>query len=313
MEYMAPLTYRVEPEDDGVSLKVILGSRMKLSRTLLAKLKQTERGIELNGQRVYTSVKVRSGDLVEVRMAVEASDDILPENLPIEVLYEDDHLLVVNKSAGMIVHPTHGHYTGTLANAVVYYWLSKHESIRFRPIHRLDQDTSGVLAIAKSPYVHQHVSEQMKNRQVDKSYIAFVHGKPEPAAGKVDEPIDRSDENPHIRIVRLDGYPSITYYETVEVYGSGALMRIRLETGRTHQIRVHMKHIGHPLIGDPMYGLDDLPPDGGSGMIRRHALHAESLSFSHPILGERMTFTAPWPEDLSELRNQLLREYVERK
>lgn len=325
-EYLAPLVHIVEPKDDGVMLKVILRDRMKLSRTLLAKLKMSEQGIMLNGVRVYTSASVRSGDRIEVRMKRETSDDILPEPMPLHILHEDEHLLVVNKPAGLIVHPTHGHYTGTLANGVVHHWLVKGETVRFRPIHRLDQDTSGVLAIAKNPFVHQQVSEQMKKKRVAKTYIAFVHGKVVPAQGVIDAPIDRSAENPHIRTVRPDGYPSVTRYELITDYGVASLVRIWLETGRTHQIRVHMKHIGHPLLGDALYG-PDIPEGEGADhayadpdyatlavhrAIARQALHAESLSFEHPITGLYLTFTAPWPDDLRQLCNQLEQQHVER-
>src|SRR5690554_1221842 len=191
MSYLEPLVYTVSSEDEGMLLKSILQSKMKLSRSLLSKLKQTERGITLNGERVYTSVKVQAGDLVEIRMVRESSDDILPQDLPIDIIYEDDHLLIVNKSAGMIVHPTHGHYTNTLANAVVNYWQAKGENVRFRPIHRLDQETSGVIAIAKNPYIDQHVSEQMKANTVVKLYDAFAWGTLTADDGFFDGPIDR--------------------------------------------------------------------------------------------------------------------------
>jgi 23S rRNA pseudouridine1911/1915/1917 synthase len=317
VEYMPPLVHLVEEKDDGLPLIKILRNRMQVSRSLLSKLKMTERGIEVNGKRVYTNTIVHTGDCVELRMVVEQSDDILPEPIPFAILFEDEHLLVVNKASGIIVHPTHGHYTGTLANGVVYYWREQGQSYRFRPIHRLDQDTSGVLAIAKSAYVHQHVSEQMKNNQVEKAYLAYVHGIPSCIAGTVDAPIDRSDEHPHIRVVRDDGYASITHYETIATFGTAvSLQRIKLETGRTHQIRVHMKHIGHPLLGDAMYGPTETNLDILNQLhhrINRHALHAESLSFTHPILGERLTFTAPLPEDLFQLSNYLKLTYVERK
>lgn len=306
-DYLQPISYLVPGGDEGLTVHAVLRQRLQLSRTLVARLKLTECGIMLNGQRVYTSAQVKPGDLVEARMQRESSDDILPEPLPIDVLYEDDHLLVVNKAAGMIVHPTHGHYTGTLANAVVHYWQTRGERVRFRPIHRLDQHTSGVLAIAKNPYVHQHVSEQMKRWTVDKSYVAFVHGAPEPEAGAIDAPIDRDRDDPHVRVVTADGYPARTLYATVRRYAAASAVRLRLETGRTHQIRVHMKHIGCPLIGDPMYGPDE-PTDARRhthSLLNRQALHAERLAFVHPASGERVVFDAPMPADLTELSNYL--------
>ncbi|MDF2670370.1 MAG: yjbO [Paenibacillus sp.] len=316
MGYYEPLTYIVPTEDDGMLLKTILAKRMELSRKLLSRLKQTEQGITLNGERVYISVRVSSGDRVEIRMEEEQSDDILPEELPVHILFEDDHLLVVNKPVGQVVHPTHGHYTGTLANAVVFHWQQQGLKVRFRPIHRLDQDTSGTLAIAKNPYIHQNISEQMQAGEVDKEYTAFVHGIMEPLSGTVRGPIDRDPERPHIRIVTPDGYPSVTHYAVERAYSQTvSRVRLKLETGRTHQIRVHMRHIGHPLLGDAMYGLNTLLgyddydhhtyDPRWDDRINRHALHASMLSFQHPFTKERMVFNAPLPDDLSELEAAL--------
>ncbi|WP_405109440.1 RluA family pseudouridine synthase [Paenibacillus sp. FSL K6-1217] len=252
--YYPPISYIVPPSEDGWLLKTILQKRMDVSRKLLSRLKMTDLGITLNGERVYISVKVSTGDLVQIRMEEETSEDILPQPIPFEILYEDGHLLVVSKAAGMIVHPTHGHYTETLANGVVHYWAEKGERVRFRPVHRLDQETSGVLVIAKNPYSHQHISEQMIAGTVDKRYTAFVHGVPALPSGDIDGPIDRDPLEPHRRIVTPDGYPSLTRYEVKEVYGSAASrVELKLESGRTHQIRVHMGSVGCPLIGDGMY------------------------------------------------------------
>jgi 23S rRNA pseudouridine1911/1915/1917 synthase len=313
--YYDPIAYKVPPGDEGMLLKTVLHKRMGVSRKLLSRLKITEQGIMLNGSRVYVDVKVRTGDCVEIRMERETSEDILPEPIPFDILYEDEHLLIVNKAAGMIVHPTHGHYTGTLANAVVYYWQSKGESFRFRPVHRLDQDTSGVLAIAKNPYAHQHISEQMIAGTVDKRYTAYVHGSPKPPAGRVDGPIDRDPLNPHKRIVTPEGYPALTLYNLEKKWPEGSRISLKLESGRTHQIRVHMTHIGCPLIGDPMYFIN--PTDESTGtwkaerrafldsLISRQSLHASELSFDHPLTGERCTFRAPLPPDLLRLEEAL--------
>jgi len=317
--YYTPITYTVSEQEEGWLLKTVLQRRLHVSRKLLSRLKLTEHGIMLNGERVYISVKVAAGDLVEIRMEQEESDDILPEELPFSILYEDEHLLIVNKDAGIIVHPTHGHYTGTLANGVVHYWKAKGERVRFRPVHRLDQETSGVLAIAKNPYVHQHVSEQMIAGTVDKRYIAFVHGSPTPEEGTIDGPIDRDPEEPHRRIVTPDGYPARTLYKTLAKWdgGTASEVSLKLESGRTHQIRVHMTSIHCPLIGDSMY---QTLPDAGidartvalraerDGWIDRQALHACELSFEHPILRKRMTFHAPLPADLHDLKQRLQQE-----
>jgi 23S rRNA pseudouridine1911/1915/1917 synthase len=280
---------------------------MGVSRKLLSRLKRTERGITVNGERRWMSDRLRPGDRVQVRMPAERSDDILPQPIPLDILYEDDHLLVVNKPAGLIVHPTVGHYINTLANAVVHYWQQKGRAYRFRPVHRLDRDTSGVLAIAKNAYVHQRLSEQLQTGRVRKTYVAYVHGHPSSPAGTIDAPIDRDPERPHIRIVTASGYPSVTHYETEREYGAAARVRLRPESGRTHQIRVHMKHIGHPLIGDEMYGPDS-PTETErrlDALAGRQALHAAALGFDHPVTGRPVWFEAPLPDDLLRLEQAL--------
>jgi 23S rRNA pseudouridine1911/1915/1917 synthase len=301
MNYYEPLTYIVPEQEDGMELRTILQRRLMISRKLLSRLKLTEEGITVNGIRRYISHHVQAGDKVQVRMEEEASDDILPQDIPVDVLFEDDHLLIVNKPAGLIVHPTTGHWANTLANGIVFMWLERGLRIRFRPIHRLDRETSGVLAVAKNPYVHQNVSEQMKANTVDKEYIALVHGYVEKESGTIDGPIDRNPESPHYRIVTPTGYPSVTHYKVLERYPDATLLSVKLETGRTHQIRVHMSHIGHPLIGDAMYGTGT----DGHLPIDRHALHAHRLSFDHPITRERMTFTAPLPKDMEGILSYL--------
>ncbi|RKN72944.1 RluA family pseudouridine synthase [Paenibacillus ginsengarvi] len=320
MNYYEPLTYVVPPEEDGAMLKTILRDRMQLSRKLLSRLKLTPEGITVSGERRYTSSRVKAGDVVEIRMAEEESEDILPQELPLHILHEDRHLLIVNKPAGMIVHPTHGHYVNTLANAVVYHWLARGEKIRFRPVHRLDQETSGVLCIAKNPYAHQHISEQMQAGGVEKSYLAVVRGRVERDAGTIDAPIDRDPESPHVRIVTPGGYRSVTHYETIERFGTEAsLVRLRLETGRTHQIRVHMKDIGHPLVGDSMYGTGEDRIDGENGSVKtvggvslgRQALHAFMLAFAHPLDRHPVSFEAPLPADMSGLLDRLRQRLCE--
>lgn len=326
--YYSPITYIVPPSEDGWLLKTILQKRMDVSRKLLSRLKMTEQGIMLNGERVYISVRVSAGDTVEIRMEQETSEDILPQDIPFDILFEDEHLLVVNKAAGMIVHPTHGHYTDTLANGVVHYWAANGVQFRFRPVHRLDQETSGVLVIAKNPYSHQHISEQMIAGTVDKRYAAFVHGVPPEACGDIDGPIDRDPEEPHRRIVTPDGYPSLTRYAVKEVYpGRAARVELKLESGRTHQIRVHMSSVGCPLIGDgmyrhPLYGKAEqhsgaegsLTPEEQMQLARiaeldaaipRQALHAVRLSFKHPVELTELIFEAPLPPDMALLEQRL--------
>lgn len=313
--YYEPIIYEVTEQEDGWLLKTVLQRRLGVSRKLLSRIKLTERGVMLNGERVYISVPVKAGDTVSVSLEQEESEDILPQPIPFEIVFEDSALLIVNKAPGMIVHPTHGHYTDTLANGVVHYWREKGEKVRFRPVHRLDQETSGLIAIAKNAYIHQHISEQLIAGTVTKKYVALVHGCPVPAEGAVDGPIDRDPLEPHRRIVTETGYPALTRYAVSECYGSASLAELRLETGRTHQIRVHMTSIGHPLIGDKLYTWNDAPgrsgiakpaeADGLDQSIGRQALHAGELGFKHPLTGEEMLFRAPLPGDMEELRQRL--------
>ncbi|UUZ92974.1 hypothetical protein LJK87_48415 [Paenibacillus sp. P25] len=198
---------------------------MGVSRKLLSRLKLTEQGITVNGERKYIDIKVKPGDLVAVRMEKEASEDILPQPMELDILYEDEEPLVLNKPAGLVVHPTHGHYTGTIANGVVHYWAQQGQSFRFRPVHRLDQETSGVLAIAKNPYVHQQISEQMQAHEVKKEYIALVHGWVETDAGTIEGPIDRDPQRPHIRIVTPEGYPAVTHYRVERRFREATMVR----------------------------------------------------------------------------------------
>jgi len=311
--YYDPLLLEVAAEDEGKTVRTVLERRLGVSRKLMSRLKLTEQGLTLNGKRVFTNERVKAGDCLALRMEQEQSDDILPESMPLDIVYEDRELLIVNKLPGIIVHPTHGHYTGTLANGVVHHWRQRGETVRFRPIHRLDEETSGLVAIAKNPYVHQQLSEQMQAGEVDKRYRAFVYNAPHPASGTVNEPIDRSPEEPHRRMVLPEGYPSLTRYETEATYGNGsaAKIKLKLETGRTHQIRVHMKHIGCPLIGDKLYGYA-ANPEGNEGSavleaaVERQALHAAVLGFTHPMTRKYMEFEAALPQDLQQLERLLL-------
>lgn len=312
--YYKPLMVKVSQAEHGKQVRTVLERRLGVSRKLLSQVKLTEHGLTVNEKRVYTTATVAEGDIIRLRMERETSDDILPQPIPISVVYEDEDLLIVNKPAGVVVHPTHGHYTGTLANGVVYHWQQRGERVRFRPIHRLDEETSGLVAIAKTSYVHQQLSEQLQAGAVLKMYRAYVYGIPQPEAGIVNGPIDRDPERPHVRIVTPEGYPSVTHYETEKRFGSSdyedsgrcaSSIRLKLETGRTHQIRVHMRHIGCPLIGDKLYGPDNGTVPAWEETVGRQALHAEVLSFIHPITQQRMEWKAELPPELIRLEKML--------
>ncbi|MNO36412.1 Ribosomal large subunit pseudouridine synthase D [compost metagenome] len=304
--YYEPITFHVTEEEDGWLLKTVLQRKLGVSRKLLSRIKLTERGVMLNGERVYISEKVKNGDLVAISLEQESSDDILPQPISFEILHEDAALLIVNKAPGIIVHPTHGHYTETLANGVVHYWKEKGEAFRFRPVHRLDQETSGVIAIAKNAYIHQHISGQLIAGEVSKRYVALVHGCPDLQDGSIDGPIDRDPDEPHRRIVTEAGYPALTFYKVRCSTEQASLVELRLGTGRTHQIRVHMTSIGHPLIGDKMYQVEGITDSSElNSYITRQSLHAYELGFKHPLTGKHFTFTAPLPEDMRLLMSKL--------
>lgn len=291
--YYEPLRRMVSELEDGWKLRTFLQKRMLVSRQLMVRLKHLDEGILLNGERRYMDFLVHSGDLVELRMPQEQSDDILPQAMDLNIVHEDEHVLVVNKPAGLIVHPTHGHYINTLANGVVHYWLQKGVRHRFRPVQRLDQDTSGLLLIAKTPYAHQFVSLQLIEHTVKKEYVAIVRGRLSQRIGTIDAPIDRLPDEPHRRAVLPSGAPAVTHYEVLQRFADATLLSIRLMSGRTHQIRVHMEHIGHPLLGDAIYGIEQV-----QSSIGRHALHAQTLGFLHPADGQWVQFSCPLPDDM---------------
>ncbi|PDO11483.1 MAG: hypothetical protein BLM47_01730 [Candidatus Reconcilbacillus cellulovorans] len=298
-QYYAPLRYVVTADEDGWPVRAVLRRRLRCSRRLLVRLKRTELGITVNGVRRRVDEPVRAGDVVEIRMAVETSERIRPEPMALNILYEDDHLLVVDKPPGMLVHPTLGQHSGTLANAVIHHWAQHGEICRFRPAHRLDRDTSGIVVIAKNAYAHRALSEQLANRQVRKRYIALVQGKWPHGEIVIEAPIGPDPDDPRKRKVTPDGSPSITRVLLVRNFAEDfALVEAFPETGRTHQIRVHLFHAGCPIAGDPLYGEQ-------TGLIARTALHAAQIEFIHPATGAPISFSAPLPDDMEQAIRRL--------
>lgn len=304
--YYEPLTVIATQEDEGKTVRDVLERAFGVSSKLLAAARTTEYGLTINEERVYISAPVQAGEVVRLRQLREQSDDILPQSMPLSIIYEDDYILVVNKPAGIIVHPTHGHYTNTLANGVVAYWQQKNEQFRFRPIHRLDEETSGLVVIAKNAYIHHQLSEQMQQGKVEKHYIALVYGQPQPSQRMIDAPIDRDQHNPHMRIVTPTGYPSQTIYTVQQTFPWNdsqivSAVQLKLLTGRTHQIRVHMHSIGHPLIGDKLYRDDHKVIAELEASIARHALHAQQFGLIHPMTKQFMQWQAPLPQDFQDI------------
>lgn len=287
----------------GLEIRDALRTRLNMSRKIIRKIVEGQ-GLFLNDRNIWLSTHLQEGDHLRLLLPTEESETILPEPIPFEWVYEDDDVLVVNKHAGVLVHPTHGHWTGTLANGVVWDWQQRGIKARFRPVHRIDGDTTGLLVIAKNHYALKILGQQMLERTIERAYASIVHGLVADDHGLVDGPIDRSDEDFKVRVVRPDGKPAKTEYWVKERFDGGeaeaTLLELKLHTGRTHQIRVHMKHIGHVLFGDSFYGDTD-----DSAWIGRQALHAKLLGFVHPRTKEYMRFEAPLPDDMQRLAEKL--------
>ena len=290
------LTYTVQPEEENMLLLDFL--RVKgFSRGILSSMKPYKEAICLNGERGFGKSVLRTGDFLRIHIPeTENSDNILPVKMALSVLYEDEDLLVVNKPADMPVHPSIGNYDNTLANAAAWYFKEKQLSFVFRCINRLDRDTTGALILAKNPYSAAVLSAQMKKRQIRRTYLAIVQGVT-PASGSINAPIGRTEASTIERpIDPANGEEAITHYQRLGTYAfhneKFSLIELHLETGRTHQIRVHMKHIGHPLPGDFLYNPD-------YRIINRQPLHSFQLEFTHPVTGSAMCITAPVPQDFA--------------
>ena len=232
---------------------------------------------------------LRAGDIVSYELPIVSS--ITPEQLPLSIVYEDNDLLVIDKPAGQLVHPTTKEAHGTVANAVLGLYTARGISLDFHPCHRLDRNTSGLLLIAKRPEVQHQIA---RTHTLERTYLALIEGAITPTSGTIDAPIARALPSIILRHVAPDGKPARTHYEMVWTNGEHTLLRLRLETGRTHQIRVHLAHLGYPLLGDDLYG-------GNTERITRHALHSTQLTLSQPCTHEGLTITAPLPEDMTEI------------
>lgn len=253
--------------------------------------------VEVNGQVVKSNYKVQPQDEIVIQIPVATALELVPENIPLEIVYEDQDLLVVNKPQGMVVHPSAGHSQGTLVNALLYHvkdLSTINDVVRPGIVHRIDKDTSGLLMVAKRDEAHLSLAKQLKDKTTTRKYIALVHGVIPHDKGSINAPIARSKVNRQSQAVDEFGKPAVTHFTVLERFKSFTLVECQLETGRTHQIRVHMKYIGYPLAGDPVYGPRKTLP--GTGQF----LHAQVLGFTHPTTGEHMEFSAPLPENFQE-------------
>lgn len=274
---------------------ILANENLPYSRTVLASWIQSGE-VLVNGQRVKRSYQVVSGDVIHILPPAVQTTEIVPEAIPLDVIYEDDDLLVVNKPQGMVVHPAAGHTSGTLVNALLHHAPLSTINGEFRPgiVHRIDRDTSGLLMVAKNDHTHQALSAQLKAHKNERIYYALVRGEFEENSGTVNAPIARHPVDRKKQAIQENGREAVTHFEVITRYVGYTLLKVRLETGRTHQIRVHMTYIGHPIVGDPVYGsAQKLPGVSLAGQL----LHAKTLSLTQPTTGENLTFDSPLPDN----------------
>ncbi|SDX10256.1 23S rRNA pseudouridine1911/1915/1917 synthase [Marininema mesophilum] len=297
--------HQVIKEEDGRKVRQILSNRFRFSRRMFRRLRNENGMVKVNGENVFLTSRIMAGDVIEVAMPTDEGEGegTPPQPIPLDVKYEDDDLIILNKPPGIVVHPTRRHPEGTLANGLAYHWQERGEFHLIRPVTRLDRDTSGLILFAKHAYGHAFLAKQMEKRRYQREYLAFVHGRVEQEKGILDGPIRRVEEGSIIRKVSFDGVRAVTHFIRVRQWKNASLLRLSLETGRTHQIRVHLSHMGHPIIGDEMYG--------GSGEelgMNRQALHAGFLSLIHPLSEERFSLESSLPEDMATLQEKLDKE-----
>jgi len=250
------LEYEIPSEYDGANITTVLKQHFKISTNLIKDLKKYKEGIQVNGEHKRVVDLAAKGDILKITIRDTASENIVPTDIPLDIVYEDEDVLVINKPSNMPTHPSMGNYENSLANGVMYYYKSKGEERVFRAVNRLDKDTSGLMAVAKNSYIHARLGEEIQKKELKRKYMCIVCGDVE-RDGTVDAPIRRADGSVINRIVAPDGQRAVTHYRVVKRYGEYTLLEMELETGRTHQIRVHMAYIGHPLVGDWLYGTED--------------------------------------------------------
>lgn len=294
------LNMTVETQSGRID-KVIVETFTDFSRSQIQQWLK-EGFVTVNGDVIKSNYKVKSGDEIEIIRQAPVELTIEGENIPLEVVYEDADVAVVNKPQGMVVHPSAGHATGTMVNALLYHikdLSSINDVVRPGIVHRIDKDTSGLLMVAKNDEAHESLSKQLKDKTVIRRYVALVHGEIPHDKGTIDAPIGRSKLNRQSQAVIEGGKPAVTHFTVLENFKDYTLIECQLETGRTHQIRVHMQYIKYPIAGDPLYGPRKTLP--GQGQY----LHAKTLGFVHPKSGEELYFEADLPENFQEILKTL--------
>lgn len=294
------LKYIVTKEHEGRKIKDYLKNVQGFSTRFIRGAAFSER-ILVNNKAVRLSYIIKEKDTVEVEVTKEESQNVEPEKMDIEVAYEDMDVIVINKAPFMVVHPTKSYQHGTLSNGLLYYFKEKGENCIVRLVSRLDMDTSGLVLIAKNQFAHMALARDMNLPEFKKEYIAVAHGHIQPKLGTIDKPIYKEEDSLK-RIIDERGQRSITHYEVLESYKEGEKIKLSLETGRTHQIRVHLSGLGHPIFGDSLYGFEE------KEYIKRQALHAYKLEFPHPRDGRIVKIETDIPQDMQELIVKLRKE-----
>ena len=289
------IDYIIDEDSAGLRVEQFL-RRKRYSGQNLSEIKRMPKSILVNGVHYYMRQELSKGDHLQVRICeTKNSEKIPPTNLPLDIIYEDEDLLVLNKPAGMPIHPSLNNYTNSMANALAYYFQSQGKPFIFRCCNRLDRDTSGLTIVSKHLVSGSILSDMTKYREVHREYLAIARGSVTPSEGTIQAPLGRKEGTIIERTVDWEhGEDAVTHYKVVKEANGHSLVSLRLETGRTHQIRIHMKYLGYPLIGDYLYNPD-------MEYMTRQALHSHHMEFTHPITGEHMSFTAPLPEDMARV------------
>ncbi|NOW88230.1 23S rRNA pseudouridine1911/1915/1917 synthase [Clostridium beijerinckii] len=298
---MSILEKQVVNIEKGTKIREYLKVELGLSTRLIRSASLGKR-IFVNDEVVKMNRVLNEGEIIKIDLAKDESQDIAPEKMDIDIVYEDEDILVVNKKPFMVVHPTKSYQSGTLANGVINYFMESGQNCIVRLVSRLDMNTSGLIIIAKNQFSHGMLSKEMSENKVEKKYLALVHGIMKEKQGTIDLPIYKPEgiENGIRRVIDERGQRSITHYKVVEEYNESSLVECKLETGRTHQIRVHLSRLGHPIYGDTLYGDGD-----EEDLIKRQALHAFGLDFKSPRSGEILSLRAELPDDMKELISKL--------
>ncbi|MCY6959724.1 RluA family pseudouridine synthase [Clostridium sp. ZC22-4] len=288
----------VQNEYDGLKLNQYLRSVVKFSSRFTQKVVRSG-GVKVNNVNATLFTKLSAGDNIEVYIDKSEEQDIIPEKMELDIVYEDKDIIVVNKPAGIVVHPTKRYPQGTLANGLLYHFKQNGDNCIVRLVSRLDMDTSGLILVAKNAFSHMSLARDMNKEQFVKAYLAIVHGNLPQEKGVIDKPIYKPDDGSIKRIIDGRGQKSITHFNVVERFNNSDLVRLVLETGRTHQIRVHLSSMGTSIYGDSLYGKEE------DEYINRQALHAYSLQILHPRSGELLKFQCELPDDMKELLRKL--------